>query len=107
MFWLSAQTPRIISAFVFLLCHTVPCSGVSNCKSACCNEVVPHMTRALGGTDAFQFALQELGNNKDEEEESLDEDEESRGFDVSLLEYCTILQVEHTTPLPVLAVRQT
>ena len=55
------------------------------------------MTRALGGADAFQFALQELGNNKDEEEESHEDDEESRGFDVSLLEYCTTSRTYYST----------
>ena len=52
--------------------------------------MVPHMVAwALGGADAFQFALQELGNNDDEEEESHDDDEESCGVSylVPLLEY--------------------
>jgi hypothetical protein len=44
-------------------------------------KVAPHMARALGGgADTFQFALQELGNNKIEEEESHDDDEESCGI---------------------------
>ena len=59
MFWLSARTPRIIIfAFVFRMSYVAV-------TSACCN-VVPHMTRALEGADAFQFALQELGNDDNE-----------------------------------------
>jgi hypothetical protein len=40
-------------------------------------KVVPHMARGLGGAGAIQFALQEMGNDKDEEEESHDDDEKS------------------------------
>jgi hypothetical protein len=52
-------------------------------------KVVPHMARGLGGADAFQLALQEMGNDKDEEEESHDDDEKSCivSILVPLLEY--------------------
>ena len=103
MFWLSAQTPRTISAFVILLCHMQYLAVASPTARVLAaplraNKVVSHMTRALGGAYAFQFALQELGNSgKDEEEESHDDDEERRGCDVSLLEYCTTRRTYYST----------
>jgi hypothetical protein len=33
-------------------------------------KVAPHMARALGDADAFQIALQELGNNENKKEET-------------------------------------
>jgi hypothetical protein len=75
MFRLSART---LFAFVFRkvrqnLSVASPSARVLAAMRA--KKVVPHMARGLGGADAFQFALQEMGNDKDEEEKSHDDDE--------------------------------
>jgi hypothetical protein len=81
MFRLSAR-----ALFVFVFCTECQNLSVASQSARVLAEmrakVVPHMARGLGGADAFQFALREMGNNKDEEEESHDDDEKS--FSVSM-----------------------
>jgi hypothetical protein len=88
MFRLSART---LFAFVFrTVCQNLSVASPSaRVLAAMRAKVVPHMARRLGGADAFQFALQEMGSDKDEEEESHDDDEKSCSVSylVPLLEY--------------------
>jgi Plant transposon protein len=45
-------------------------------------KVAPHMARALGGENSFQFAMQEvMGNDTDKEDENEDEDEDDDELD--------------------------
>jgi hypothetical protein len=76
MLRLSAQT---LFAFVFrTVCQNLLVASPSaRVLAAMRAKVVPHVATGLGGAGAFQFALQEMGNDKDEEEESHDDDEKS------------------------------
>ena len=76
-------------SYVFRMSYLAVASPTARVLAAIRAKVVPHMlARALGGADAFQFALQELGNNKDEEEESHDDDGESCSISMYHTWYC-------------------
>ena len=77
MFRLLART---LFAFVFWMSYLpVLASPTARALAAMRAKVVSHMARGLGGADAFQFALQEMGSNEEEEEESHNDDEKSCG----------------------------
>ena len=61
--------------------YVIPCSGISNCKSSCCNESQGGSTHGtgIGRCRCLSVCPQELGNDEDEEEESHDDGEKSCG----------------------------